>query len=91
MVPERGPQFVCAYGYKPNIFLCNFQNENRVLTADFKVTRKAIEGAVVDCARLPTEDPIYAVRGEQSLFLYNLKTKTHKLLHTSKSINYQCK
>jgi hypothetical protein len=71
-VEESSWTFVIAYAYKPNLFLANLQSEDRAISADFKVTRRVTEGAVLDCVKLPTDEPIYVIRSESSVFLYSL-------------------
>jgi len=44
---------------------------------EFRVTQKKAEGIVLDIVRIPSDEPIFAVRCESSVFLYNLRSKKH--------------
>lgn len=57
--------------------LIETQSDNKTVLQHFRVTVRRREGSVIDIIKVPTDEPIFAVRAEGSVFLYNLRTKAH--------------
>ncbi len=77
-----------AQNFETTLQLLDYRSDSLAVLAEFKVTKKYQDGVVLDCVKLPSEEPIYAIRSEGSVFLYNLRTKMHLNLASEIGIEY---
>ena len=55
---------------------------------NFRVTKREEEGPVIDLAKVKSDEPIYIVRSNNAIFLYNLRDRKHKDLAKQNSLDY---
>ena len=73
----RGHKIIVAQNLTDTLSLIETQSDNQAVLQHFRVTVRRREGSVIDIVKIPSDEPIFAVRSEGSVFLYNLRTKAH--------------